>query len=135
MRSFLECTGCGCVGFHSLGCPFVIKNASQFAYLTPDEKALGLIKEERMKQIYERGFTEDHDDKHINGELSYAAAYSALSSTTVGDEVPIMMLAIQEFLEERGWKINRKTQLQELIRAGALIFAEIERVLRIVNTK
>ena len=37
-----------------------------------------IIEEERQRQIDVEGWTDEHDDQHINGELSNAAAcYSA----------------------------------------------------------
>ena len=40
---------------------------------------------ERRRQIESEGWTEEHDDKHVNRELSRAAACYALHTQPVGN--------------------------------------------------
>jgi len=91
------------------------------------ERALELVEEERHRQISEKGWTADHDDTHTNGELSRAAAcYVGVTYAT----------------EERSktyknywpWNIQSykpsNDPKRNLIKAAALILADLERLLR-----
>lgn len=78
---------------------------------------------ERKRQCDHENWTPDHDDhEHNNGELSLAAASYALSSTALyGGYI--------KFIWPWGngaWK--PKSRRLDLVRAGALILAEIERL-------
>lgn len=81
------------------------------------------IADERSRQKWDEGWTPEHDDKHDKGEMAHAAACYALNA---GDEpfapgiVPIFWPWAREW-----WK--PKTPRRDLIRAAALIVAEIER--------
>jgi hypothetical protein len=77
---------------------------------------------ERERQIRDEGWTEEHDDDHDCGELADAAACYALGKP---DEV------IQKLWpwESQWWK--PKDRRRDLVRAGALIVAEIERLDRV----
>lgn len=39
---------------------------------------INLIEAERERQQYEKGWSEEHDDKHVNNELALAAACYAV---------------------------------------------------------
>lgn len=89
---------------------------------TAENKALRDVVAERRRQISAEGWTPDHDDEHNNGELAdaaacYAVASMRLSKRTVPDWWP---------WADDWWKpaCNRRN----LVRAGALILAEIERL-------
>ncbi|WP_069357843.1 hypothetical protein [Burkholderia cenocepacia] len=79
---------------------------------------------ERRRQVEGEGWTPEHDDEHDMGEMAHAAAWYAVD--------PIMRSA----LDERGlsfwpwaqewWKST--TPRRDLVKAGALILAEIERI-------
>lgn len=80
--------------------------------------AIELIANERARQILAKGYTLDHDDTHDHGEIAQAAAeYAAPYSLD---------------LPEGSWAAGRDgdTRMQQLIKAGALIVAEMERLMR-----
>lgn len=93
------------------------------------KSAIDMIREERDRQISKEGWTLAHDDEHRNGELVcaavvYASAYpirakSALSNEYIVDVWP------------DGWEYKPKDRISDLVRAGALIVAEIERLQRL----
>lgn len=82
--------------------------------------AIDDIAAERRRQIDVEGWTPEHDDAHGDGEMSNAAAYYALS----GDQ--------HDSIWPWDWKwCKRTTRRRDLVKAGALIVAEIERLDRI----
>ena len=93
------------------------------AFLPPISPAAHDILVERDRQICEEGFDSEHDDKYQAGELTRAAACYAMSDT--------------RFDMHRYWPWKPhwwkpKSRRVDLIRAGALIIAEIERLDRAV---
>jgi hypothetical protein len=84
------------------------------------------IAAERRRQIEVEDWTPEHDDEHTHGELAIAAAcYS----------VPLSGRALQGFIRAY-WPWNQSwwkptTRRRNLIKAGALIVAEIERLDRL----
>jgi hypothetical protein len=87
---------------------------------------------ERGRQVNAEGWTPLHDDEHVFGELSRAAACYCLSAVeTVTDREPLDFLN-DDFLsavwpwEHAWWK--PKDARRDLVRAAALIIAEIERL-------
>lgn len=86
------------------------------------------IAAERRRQIEVEGWTPAHDDEHGRGELAMAAmAYCQAASAPVDDT---SILANKPPLywpwPLRWWK--PKTKRRDLIRAAALIVAEVERL-------
>lgn len=86
------------------------------------------IVSERLRQISDEGWSIKHDDKHRNGELAAAAACYAMSA----------LLSMKRWTGSRqfwrdlwpwdsGWWKPRDRR-RDLVRAGALIVAEIERL-------
>ena len=77
------------------------------------------IAAERKRQIEKEGWSLDHDDQHTSSEMANAAAcYAADYDVT--------------HIWPWDWKWWKpKTRRQDLIRAGALIVAEIERLDRV----
>jgi hypothetical protein len=75
-----------------------------------------LIKAERQRQVKVEGWTPEHDAKHTEGELATAAACYALGE--LDNTWP---------WEAHWWK--PKDRISNLVRAGALIAAEIDRLL------
>lgn len=79
---------------------------------------------ERSRQVEAEGWTPEHDDAHSDGSLAVAAACYALSSTG--------------WLKKSLWRLWPKTwsaswlkpksRREDLVRAAALILAEIERL-------
>lgn len=80
-----------------------------------------LIAQERKRQMDAEGWTPEHDDQHTHGELATAAACYLLYWRSEWTPLIWPWTADQ-------WK--QKDQLFSLVRAGALIAAEIDRLLR-----
>ena len=99
-----------------------------------------LIDQERGRQIHEKGYSAEHDDKHVNGELALAAACYAVYGVKDGDayfEVAKLFTGKREGCYEEGWpwdpewdKREDHPRIKRLVIAGALIAAEIDRLLR-----
>ena len=81
--------------------------------------AIDEIAAERRRQIEQEGWSADHDDSHVHGELARAAAAYAWESC--------MAMGYQFWpWSEDWWK--PKDPRHDLVRAAALIVAEIERL-------
>lgn len=98
----------------------------------------GIIAEigaERKRQIEAEGWTREHDDAHADGALAQAAAAYAYA-TTVPESVRRRITGIYSHKNDgtlidiwpKGWKWKPKDPRRDLIRAAALIVAEIERL-------
>lgn len=86
-----------------------------------------LIAEERARQIEAKGYTAEHDKQHTQGELAAAAICYAAQAILMGQgddngKVP----GLWPF-EQRAWKAE-DSQLENLIKAGAFLAAEIDRL-------
>lgn len=93
--------------------------------------AIELIAQERERQIEKEGFTFKHDDNWDDDELANAAACYALnykfSDKQIWDRPLVDLIwpfAPDEFKPE-------VCRIRNLVKAGALIVAEIERLQRI----
>lgn len=89
-------------------------------------KALEDIVAERRRQVEVEGWTAEHDDKHARGEMAIAAACYALETVASdkvreSDTVPKIWPWDAEW-----WKPTYRRR--DLVKAGALIVAEIERM-------
>jgi hypothetical protein len=97
------------------------------------------VLDERRRQVEAEGWTQEHDDKHGRGEMAIAAGWYALSSPYVGRRECVGVNkgeAAQLFHNEYGayawpfslswWKPT--DQRRDLVKACALIIAEIERL-------
>jgi hypothetical protein len=91
---------------------------------TEMEAAVKLIADERRRQVEKEGWTPEHDDEHENGELAKAASCYADPRTSAQKEPPNRWPWAREW-----WKPN-KDRVRDLVKAGALIIAEIERLQR-----
>ena len=90
-------------------------------------EVLDQIKDERVRQIKQEGWTLEHDDQHDRGELSLAAACYALATTDCTDK-SLVHHTLWPF-EGKWWK--PKDQRRNLVMAAAMIVAEIERIDRL----
>jgi hypothetical protein len=99
-----------------------------------------LIAEERQRQIEVEGWTAEHDDQHTDGELAAAAAVYADMANYHGD-LPLMednsktakVLIPRAFkwpFDSQWLKLTPDNRVRELVKAGALIAAEIDRLQR-----
>ena len=82
-----------------------------------DMKAIEEIAAERQRQIEVEGWTPEHDDTHDQNELAYASACYAVG----------MPMASYWPWDARWWKPDPDRR-RRLVKAGALIVAEIERL-------
>lgn len=82
---------------------------------------VGDIAAERRRQIEQEGWTPEHDDSHADGELLFAAVAYVLYARGNGD-------AVREWWpwDPTGFKGGDTRRL--LVKAGALIAAEIDRL-------
>jgi hypothetical protein len=93
----------------------------------PPAPALRDVAAERERQKSEENWTPKHDDEHSNGELAQAAACYALEHPGYSG------FTHQWPWDSEWWK--PKDRRRNLVRAGALILAEIERLDRATATK
>lgn len=96
-------------------------------------KAADDVLAERARQVSAEGWTTEHDDEHRRGELASAAAcYAAPFRVFQAVERPGRAYETFTSYEDgwpwadRWWK--PKDRRADLVRAGALILAEIERL-------
>jgi hypothetical protein len=81
-----------------------------------------LIAAERERQIKVEGHTAEHDAQHTKGQLAHAAVCYALP-----DRIPDAVMMIWPWPDE-WWKPTPDDRIRELVKAGALIAAEIDRL-------
>lgn len=121
-------------------------------YRVNNYPALSLIQQERQRQI-QKGFTPEHDDKHTDGELAEAASVYAGFATSIifpidniytkdkevsksaakveNTDAVILVPKIHRWpFDKADFKPTPNDRIKELTKAGALIVAEIDRLLR-----
>jgi hypothetical protein len=97
-----------------------------------------LIDKERFRQVMVEGFLEPHDDLYIESQLSMAAESYILVSNYLCNTDCIIPLAINSVIEQppsfwpwdKSWWKPSEDPIKNLVKAGALIAAEIDRLLR-----
>jgi hypothetical protein len=77
---------------------------------------------ERNRQISVEGWTPEHDDRHDHGELAAAAACYAAGNDD------LVNVATNTDVWPQRFDYKPKDRRRDLIRAGALILAELERM-------
>lgn len=90
------------------------------------------IAAERRRQVEHEGWTPEHDDGHRNGELAKAAGCYAWIAAQSDNLRSIFCTPPPTWPAEWGvawWK--PKDRRADLVRAGALIAAEIDRIDRV----
>ncbi|BCF96586.1 hypothetical protein PPGU19_011550 [Paraburkholderia sp. PGU19] len=89
--------------------------------------AAGDVLAERERQVTAEGWTPEHDDSHDDGQMAAAAGYYALASS-FPHERDIGRGHVPPYWpwEKSWWKPS--TKRCNLVKAGALILAEIERI-------
>lgn len=91
--------------------------------------ALVDIAEERVRQISGENWSPEHDDIHASGEMAKAAAAYALAPHTHKYAVSLMPSFWpwgQEWWKPKSLHLNR-------VRAGALLVAELARMMRVAS--
>jgi hypothetical protein len=90
-----------------------------------------LIAEERERQVSKEGWTALHDTQHNDGQLARAAACYAWHTR---DQCSMIAgIPYQWPWEQEWWKPTPDDRLRELVKAGALIAAEIDRLQRLAK--
>lgn len=85
--------------------------------------AVDMIAAERRRQVESEGWDEAHDDNHGSGELAKAAACYAFP--------PVIGTRTEHWpWDWSWWKPSPNDRVRELVKAGALIVSEIERLQR-----
>jgi len=97
---------------------------------------VGLILQERNRQIEEEGWTPEHDDEHTGGELALVAALFASpmdlfrrSRSGLGYSDPWPEDWDHRW-DKRTTVVDTSSRIKVLVKAGALIAAEIDRLQR-----
>ena len=114
------------------------------------EEGARRIYEERCRQIQQEGWTSDDDDRLANGELAWAAACYAApqriftpdkrkfgphdESLTFRDPWPQQIRDMDKRPDSKR-KLSRRQRIRALEKAGALIAAEIDRLLRLTDSE
>lgn len=89
-----------------------------------------IITNERLRQQEEEGWTPEHDAQHISGELGMVAACYANPYTDTYMSKGVMIPTIwPNTWDYSWWKPLPDDRIKELAKAGALIAAEIDRLL------
>jgi hypothetical protein len=92
-----------------------------------------MIVEERKRQIEVEGWTPNHDEQHSLGELSAAAICYAAKANNQPPVAGILGAYRVPQLwpwATKWWKPSPRDPIRMLVKAGALIAAEIDRLLR-----
>ena len=95
--------------------------------------ALELIELERAKQR-SLGYDASHDDEHIHGEIAVAAMCYAHEAALWNNGHNLGDCSDEWPFEEEAWRPS-DDPVRNLVKAGALIAAEIERLLRAAGLK
>ncbi len=115
-----------------------------------ESKGIELITKERIRQIRKEGFDSDHDDNHDGHELAYAAVcYAAPRPVFLISKSPYYLRFDDPWPDNwdmdvwdkrkrnrkgeliEGMLLPQKLRIRDLIKAGALIAAEIDRLIRL----
>lgn len=87
-----------------------------------------LIAEERNRQIEVEGYDQDHDSEHSAGELAMAAMCYAMDPVWRPANMAPMGWPWVGYDKLDGFKPTPDDRIRELVKAGALIAAEIDRI-------
>jgi hypothetical protein len=92
--------------------------------------AIELIADERQRQIEKEGWTTEHDEEHDMDQMARAAAIYAMPEWK-RDLHPFENTPKEWPWSDEWWKPTPDDRIRELVKAGALIVAEIERLQRL----
>lgn len=104
---------------------------------TPTQRILDVCHEianERCRQVTQEKWTPEHDDKHTDGALALAASCYAINAATWASAAPHLGSRYRDLSPmqnrwpwlSKWWKPT--SQRRDLVKAAALIVAEIERL-------
>lgn len=89
-----------------------------------------VILSERIRQMEVEGWTPEHDEQHADGSLAKAAACYAVAEELREAGRPRLPGFWPMSWDEEWFKPTPDDRIRELAKAGALIAAEIDRLLR-----
>lgn len=121
-------------------CEHVIQDALiAMARIDPPAAPTGgveIIRAERRRHFDVEGWTPEHDDEHVNGEIALAAACYAWPSPRPLEVKKAWPWELQDWKPElfgvgADDREKRESRIRVLAKAGALIAAEIDRLGRI----
>ena len=100
------------------------------------KSGIELITEERQRQIEVEGWTPEHDAEHTDNSIAKAAACYAMpnderkkyQSFTFSEPKRWYPIWWPESWNVDWWKPTPENRVKELVKAGALIAAEIDRL-------
>lgn len=96
-----------------------------------------LIAEERQRQIEVEGWSIAHDDEHKDFELGYAARcyeQEPAERDLMGGETDLKTGVPQDWpWDDEYWKPTPDNRVRELQKAGALYYAEQQRIERLIQ--
>lgn len=96
----------------------------------PADRGAALIMRERERQVDEEHWTAEHDATHIDGEL-VQAAISYLEWAAEESDGTVNIAPLRWPFRGNEWKPTEDDPpIRELVKAGALIAAEIDRLQR-----
>lgn len=126
--------GCDCDCHKGPSYPVFRADPCPRCNFAPATRATGdgarLIAEERGRQTTVEGWTAEHDNQHTGGELALAAvAYASPNAFGMYAHPPAM------WPWGRGWWKPSDDRVRDLVKAGALIAAEIDRLIRVKSTR
>lgn len=94
-----------------------------------------LIAAERARQVEKEGWTPEHDDQHGNEDLALAACYYALPAPLhISDGRGGYVIEPDDLFPcewSEAWMKRSGDTIRNLVKAGALIAAEIDRLQRL----
>jgi len=89
-----------------------------------------LIAAERQRQVEVEGWTPEHDDEHANGEMLQAAIAYANEPKFGQFVTDFRAFLFPKSWHPSWWKPSPENRVRELVKAGSLIAAEIDRLQR-----
>jgi len=139
LEQLCQCEPIGETNIIDCGCDehadeFVLLSDRPTAHPTTMTLAATDVLAERRRQIEAEGWTPEHDDEHSGGQMARAGACYALSgSCPPSDETAALLVDLAWPWAPKWWRPT--TQRRDLVKAAALILAEIERLDRTSPTQ
>ncbi len=94
----------------------------------PAFKIVCELLDERARQQADEGWTIENDDEQELGQLALAAAAYAIAAASREDANPALAVLARETWPYHRVGYKPKNQRRDLVRAAAMIIAEIERI-------